>query len=159
MRCPYCGSADSKVVDKRDSLEESNTRRRRECLKCYKRFTTYERIEHVELDVIKKDGTIEKFNREKIKRAVYKAISKRPVTDEQVIKLVEDIEMKLLNRKEKQIKSTEIGRMILNRLKWLDGIAYMRFASVYKDFDTLDDFVTEVNLLKEYYGKRTQERK
>jgi len=156
MRCPYCGSKQSRVVDKRDGNDDGNTRRRRECLKCYKRFTTYERIENVELDVLKKDGTIEKFNRDKIIRSLNKAISKRPISDDQVLKLVEDIEMKLLNRKASVIKSSEIGKMILNRLKWLDGVAYMRFASVYKDFEDLDDFQTELNLLREYYA---QERK
>jgi len=106
--------------------------------------------------VLKKDGTIEKFNRDKLIRSINKAVSKRPISDDQVLKLVEDIEMKLLNRKASVIKSSEIGKMILNRLKWLDGVAYMRFASVYKDFENLDDFQTELILLREYYA---QERK
>lgn len=152
MRCPYCGSDENKVVDKRDHPEDGITRRRRECLKCYKRYTTYERIETVELDVLKKDGTIEKFDRDKLKRSIFKSISKRPITDEQVMKIVEDIEMKLLNRKATTIPATEIGKMILNRLRWLDGVAYMRFASVYKDFASLDDFEVELKSLKQYYA-------
>jgi len=158
MRCPYCGSEEDKVVDKRDNPEEGITRRRRECLKCYKRYTTYERIENVELDVVKKDGTVEKFDREKLKKGITKAISKRPITEEQVIKIVEDIEMKLLNRKATTIRASEIGEMILNRLRWLDGVAYMRFASVYKDFRSLEDFEDEFNNLKKYYKKRKKLR-
>jgi len=153
MRCPYCGSEQDKVVDKRDNGDEGITRRRRECLKCYKRYTTYERVENVELDIIKKDGTVEKFDREKLKKGIYKAISKRPITDEQVMKIVEDIEMKLLNRKAQIIKASDIGEMILNRLRWLDGVAYMRFASVYKDFESLDDFENELKHLKKHYIK------
>lgn len=148
MKCPYCGSAEDQVIDKRDNSDEGITRRRRECSKCFKRFTTYERVENVELDVLKKDGTVEKFNREKLIRNVKKALSKRPVTDEQIVRMVEDVEMKLLNRKSKVIKSSDIGSMVLNRLKWVDGIAYMRFASVYKEFDSLDNFQQEIKLLK-----------
>jgi len=158
MRCPYCGSESSSVVDKRDNADEGMTRRRRECMKCYKRFTTYERIENVELDVLKKNGVIEKFSREKLKKGIQKAIGKRPIDSDQESRMLEDIEMKLLNRKSKVIKSTEIGRMVLNRLKWLDPVSYMRFASIYKDFNTLEDFESELKLLKETYETRNTAR-
>lgn len=152
MRCPYCGKFETKVVDKRDNREEGITRRRRECLNCFKRFTTYERIEHVELDVIKKSGKMEKFNRDKLKRGILKAVNESEISDDQVCKLIDDIEMNLLNSKSTVIKSSDIGKLVLKRLKSLDPIAYMRFASVYKDFDSLDDFINELNLLKKKHG-------
>ncbi len=153
MNCPYCISKETKVVDKRNNEDEGFVRRRRECLRCFKRFTTYERVENVELDVQKRDGRVEKFNREKLKRGIYKAVGKSGenkdrIEDEQIVKIVEDIEMKLLNRKEKIVKSTDIGKMVLNRLKWIDKIAYMRFASIYKEFATIEDFENEIKLLK-----------
>jgi transcriptional repressor NrdR len=149
MKCPYCGSYKTRVVDKRDNREEGITRRRRECLVCFKRFTTYERIEHVELDVVKRNGEIEKFNREKLKRGIMKAVNKRPVTEVQVDKMIEDIEMIFLNKKATLIKSSEIGKMVLLGLRKVDSVSYMRFASVYKDFDTIEDFKKELNLLEE----------
>lgn len=148
MKCPYCANTLTRVVDKRDNNDEGITRRRRECQNCYKRFTTYERVEKVELDVVKRDGTIEKFNKDKLKKGVVKAVKKRPVTEEQICGMLDDIEMKLLNRKSTQIHSHEIGKMVLERLKKLDDIAYMRFASVYKDFNNLTDFEKELNSLK-----------
>ncbi len=148
MKCPYCGSFKTRVVDKRDNREEGLTRRRRECMSCYKRFTTYERIEHIELDVIKRDGSIEKFNREKLKRGLSKATDKRRVEESQIDSLIEDIEMKLLSRKDTMIKSSDIGKMVLTRLRKIDPVAYMRFASVYKDFHSIEDFQKELNLLE-----------
>lgn len=149
MKCPYCSSKDTRVVDKRDNNDEGITRRRRECQRCYKRFTTYERIENVELDVIKRDGTVVKFNRDKLKRGILKATNKRPIDENQVCRMVDEIEMKLLNRKTTQIRSKDIGRLVLGRLKNIDAVAYMRFASVYKDFESIDDFIRELNSLKE----------
>lgn len=154
MRCPYCASKNTSVVDKRDSGDDGSTRRRRECAKCYKRFTTYERIENVELDILKKDGTLERFSREKLLKSINKAIGKRPVESSQITKLVEDIEMKLLNRKSKIIKSTDIGSMVLNRLKWMDVVAYMRFASIYKDFGSIQDFEKELKLIQQGNAKQ-----
>lgn len=148
MRCPYCGSCKTRVVDKRDNREEGLTRRRRECMTCYKRFTTYERIENIELDVIKRDGSVEKFNREKLKRGLSKATDKRRVDESQIDGLIEDIEMKLLSRKDTAIKSSDIGKMVLTRLQKIDPVAYMRFASVYKDFHSIEDFQKELNLLE-----------
>jgi transcriptional repressor NrdR len=158
MRCPYCGSKSSSVVDKRDNADDASTRRRRECAKCYKRFTTYERIENVELDVIKKGGNLERFSREKLLKSINKAIGKRPVENTQIAKMVDDIEMRLLNRKSKVIKSTDIGNMVLNRLRWMDVVAYMRFASIYKDFGSLNDFESELNLVQKAYEKQKSEK-
>ena len=130
MKCPYCSKMETKVVDSRDT-EEGLVRRRRECEKCSKRFTTYEKVESLKLTVIKKDGRNEEYQREKVKGGVTRALEKRPVTEEQVESLIDDIEMKLLNRKGTEISSADIGRMVLNRLKKLDQVAYLRFASVF----------------------------
>ena len=148
MRCPYCGSKDTKVIDKRDSSEEPVTRRRRECLKCFKRFTTYERIEKIDLTVVKSDGTSEMFSREKLKKSILKATANSNVTDQQIYGIVEDIEMRLLNRKSTMVRSKDIGRLVLNRLKNIDPIVYMRFASVYKGFNSLDDFIKEIDQIQ-----------
>lgn len=147
MKCPYCQGVATKVIDKRDLDGISATRRRRECLKCLKRFTTYERVEKIELKVTKKDGRSEEYQREKIKGGVTKALEKRPVTEEQVESLIDDIEMKLLNRKGTEISSADIGRMVLNRLKKLDQVAYLRFASVFLEFGELSDFKREISQL------------
>lgn len=149
MKCPYCNSTNSSVVDKRDNDMDGTTRRRRECGKCYKRFTTYERIEKVDLDVLKRDGTTEKFNREKLLRGIRKAMGKLDIDETQIMRLVEDIELKLLNRKSTLIKSTDIGKMVLNRLKGMDLVAYMRFASIYKDFSSIDDFKKEIKFISD----------
>jgi len=140
---------ETKVVDSRDT-EEGLVRRRRECEKCGKRFTTYEKVENLKLTVIKKDGRSEEYQREKVKGGVVKALEKRPVTDEQIESLIDDIEMKLLNRKGTEISSADIGRMVLNRLKKLDQVAYVRFASVYREFKDINEFMEELReLLKE----------
>lgn len=161
MKCPYCGSVDTKVVDKRDNDKENFTRRRRECLKCYKRFTTYERIENVELDVLKRDGSTEKFSREKLKKSILKATGKTcrltgSVKEEQIVGIVEDIEMKLLNKESTTIESTEIGKMVLKRLKNLDLVAYMRFASIYKELNNIEDYEKEFKLLKKWRNERNK---
>ena len=122
-------------------------RRRRECEKCGKRFTTYEKVENLKLTVIKKDGRNEEYQREKVRGGVVKALEKRPVENEQVESLIDDIEMKLLNRKGTEISSADIGRMVLNRLKKLDQVAYLRFASVFLEFGELSDFKREINQL------------
>ena len=135
-------------MDKRDNCETGVTRRRRECLTCNKRFTTYERIENINLNVIKRSGSIEEFDREKLKRGIFKAVKKRPIQESQIDELIEDIELKLLNRKNSEIKSTEIGNMVLNRLKKIDAIAYLLFAAVYKDFNSINDIEEEIKTLK-----------
>lgn len=146
MLCPYCNSEETKVTDKRDS--QAVTRRRRECLKCGKRFTTYERVEQ-DLSVIKKDGTRQQFNRDKILKGVEKAFEKRPITSEKIDKIVDEIEAQInRNAKGKDISSSKIGAIVMSKLKKVDKIAYIRFASVYREFADLDDFKEELKKLK-----------
>jgi transcriptional repressor NrdR len=137
MFCPYCKHSETKVTDKRDS--EGETRRRRECLKCNKRFTTYEKTEPPDIKVVKKDGSRQIFSREKLKLGIIKALEKRPVSTEQVDKLLADIELKL-EPKGKEVSSKEIGELVMRGLRKLDKVAYIRFASVYRDFQDVDDF-------------------
>lgn len=146
MKCAYCGNLETKVVDSRDT-EEGLVRRRRECEKCGKRFTTYEKVESVKLVVIKKDGRTEEYRREKIKNGVMRAVEKRPVTEEQVESLIDDIELKLLNRKSTEVSSANVGQMVMARLKKLDKVAYLRFASVCLEFEDLADFKKEISQL------------
>jgi len=146
--CPYCHKQETKVVDKRDNNESGVTRRRRECLSCTKRFTTYERIETISLNVLKRSGKIEEFDREKLKKGIMKAIKKRDLSEQQIEELLDDIELKLLNRKTNTVKSTDIGQMVLTRLKKLDTIAFLLFASVYRDFNTIEDFEEAIKELK-----------
>ncbi len=148
MKCPYCKSTETKVVDKRDNQETGVTRRRRECIHCKKRFTTYERIENIDLMVEKRSGRLEKFDREKLKLGIKKAVKKRPITDDTIENLIDNIETKLLNRKKTIIKATDIGKMVLTRLKRIDKVGYLLFASVYKDFNSIKDFETEIKNLK-----------
>lgn len=147
MKCPYCATNETKVVDKRNKDDEGIIRRRRECLKCHKRFTTYERIENVDLNVVKKDGSTQQFSREKLKKSIRKSFSRENVGMGVVSKMVDEIEMNLLNRDSTEIDSTEIGKMVLEKLKDIDLVAYMRFASVYKDFKSLEDFRSELKKL------------
>ena len=144
MKCIFC-SSDTKVTDKRESPE--GTRRRRECLKCKKRFTTYERAEKKDIIVVKKDGRREAFLREKIKAGIMRACEKRPVSVEKIDKVVDNIEEKLRSRG-KEIKTEIIGKMVMNRLKKIDNIAYVRFASVYMNFQNIKDFKEVVKEVK-----------
>ncbi len=148
MKCPYCKSNETKVVDKRDNEETGVTRRRRECIKCNKRFTTYEKVENIDLMVEKRSGRLEKFDRDKLKIGIKKAVKKRPVTDEQIENLIDDIENKLLNRKTTIISAKNIGNMVLTRLKKIDKLGYILFATVYKDFKDIEDLIKEINNLK-----------
>lgn len=146
MICPYCNNAETKVTDKRDS--NKITRRRRECLKCEKRFTTYERIE-LDLGVIKKDGTRESFDRDKLKKGILKSLEKRNFTTSDIDKIVSDIESRIYRfAKDKDIKSAKIGEIVMDKLKRIDKVAYIRFASVYRDFADLEDFKKELKELK-----------
>jgi len=147
MICPYCKSEESKVVDKRDNSGTGVTRRRRECLNCEKRFTTYERIENINLIIEKRSGKLQEFDREKLQSGIKKAVKKRPITDEQIDELVGDIELRLMNRKTTQIKSCDIGKMVLTRLKKLDSVGYLLYASVFNDFNSIKDFKKEINNL------------
>lgn len=145
MNCPYCNNEDTFVLESRALPECDGVRRRRQCKKCNKRFTTHERVVHVDLKVIKKNGKVEQYDRDKLLKGVNKACYKRRVTKEQMEEMVDEIETKLLNRKTVEIKSSEIGRMVLSRLKKVDQLAYLRFASVYMDFEEADDFKRFIN--------------
>lgn len=146
MLCPYCTNQETKVTDKRDS--GSVARRRRECLKCGKRFTTYERVE-LDLNVIKKDGRREKFNRDKLLEGISKNLEKRPFTTGQIEGIVDDVAAKVYRvAKDKDIRSSRIGEIVMAKLRKVDKIAYVRFASVYRDFADIDEFKDELKRLK-----------
>ena len=146
MKCLYC-SAKTKVTDKRDS--HKGIRRRRECLKCKKRFTTQERIIQHDFYIIKKDKSREKFDREKLEKGIEKAFEKRPVQKEKIEKMINEIEELLRKRGKKEIKSSVIGEIIMKKIKKLDNVAYIRFASVYRNFQDVKDFKRELKGLKE----------
>lgn len=142
MRCPSCGYAESKVVDSRPSEDGASIRRRRECLDCGRRFTTYERLGDNPLVIVKSDGSSEAYNREKLFRGVLIACAKRPISSEQIAILIDDIELELRNDMRSEIKSKDLGEIVLARLRKLDDVAYVRFASVYKDFQNIEEFAT-----------------
>lgn len=149
MNCPFCSHKATQVVETRETGEDV-TRRRRECLKCKKRFTTYEKLENSNLRVIKKDGNREFFDREKVKKGIFKACEKRPITIEQIDQVVEDIERTLKKKQVSEIRSTFIGDLVMKYLKKLDSVAYIRFASVYRAFQDVGEFEKEVKLLKSH---------
>lgn len=144
MKCPFCGAEELKVIDSRPNSENNTIRRRRECIDCGSRFTTYERIEDVQLMVVKKDSTREEFNRSKLTRGIVRACEKRPVSAQQIEDIVTRIEQKLANQLKKEVSSQAIGELVMQELKNLDEVAYVRFASVYKSFRDLDTFVIEL---------------
>lgn len=154
MKCPYCGQVGSSVLDSRDAEDASVIRRRRQCDKCKKRWTTYERTEGVDLWVIKKDGERQQFDREKLRRGIVKATWKRPVSMSSVEELIDEVERKLRLRQTAEIKSWEIGNLVINRLKKIDPLSYLLFASVYRDFDSLADFKEEISKLAEQEPER-----
>ena len=147
MKCPYCGSKETEVVETRDSEDLETIRRRRACIKCEKRFTTYERVENVNLVVIKKDGKREQFNRDKLKNGILRSCEKTKVTVEDIDKLVTEIEMELRCGESVEVESKKIGQMVSAKLKKLDKIAYIRFSSVFKRFVDVEDFEKEVKKL------------
>ncbi len=147
MRCPFCGHDETKVVDSRTSESQDAIRRRRECLSCSERFTTYERREDTPLMVVKKDGTAEPFDRGKLMRGLMVATAKRGVSVEQLEQLITDIEADLHNSFRNEVGSSQVGDMVLMRLRDLDKVAYVRFASVYKEFQDLDEFTSELKAL------------
>jgi transcriptional repressor NrdR len=147
MRCPFCASTDGKVVDSRSSKEGDAIRRRRECINCGRRFTTYERIEEVAQMVIKKDGRREPFDRWKLKSGILKAVEKRPVSLEQVDAHIDDVERTLFNSSEHEVSTHAIGEAVMNKLKQLDEVAYVRFASVYRQFKDLNEFMSELKVM------------
>ena len=148
MKCPVCGYTESKVIDSRPSEEGSSIRRRRECLSCQNRFTTYEKIETLPLLVIKKDKTRELFDRNKLLSGIIKACHKRPVTMEQMEDVATEIEAELQNSLTREISSQMIGVLVMDKLKCLDPVAYVRFASVYREFKDLDTFMRELEQLR-----------
>lgn len=156
MRCPFCNYFDSKVVDSRPTDEGQAIRRRRECIKCGKRFTTYEKIEEIPIMVVKKDGNRQSFDRNKLLNGIIKSCEKRPVSMNTIESIVDDIEKNLSNSLEKEVKSEEIGEMVMNKLKDIDEVAYVRFASVYRQFKDLNSFMEE---LKNILGEGNESRK
>ena len=143
------------MVDKRES-SPGITRRRRECQKCKKRFTTYEKVEILDLSIIKKDGTREAFDREKLEKGIRRACEKRPIGQEKIDKIVSEIEAELLNKKAKEVSSREIGELVMKKLKKLDKVAYIRFASVYREFEDINSFEEELDKLKKRMKKTTK---
>lgn len=150
MKCPYCHHTNTQVLESRLAEDNTSIRRRRRCEQCHKRFTTYERTEGIDLFVIKKDGKRECFNREKLKRGILKATWKRPVSIQEIEILLDEIERILRLKNSTEVKSWEIGKLVIHRLKKLDPLSYLLFASVYRDFRTLEDFEAE---LKQLQGK------
>jgi transcriptional repressor NrdR len=150
MRCPHCGSLDDKVIDSRSLANGESIRRRRECLSCGLRFTSYERIEEKPLMVVKRDGRREPFERAKLERGVIRALEKRPVSHLSIENLVNEIEDEaaLKAKAADEIPSVELGDMVLRRLYSLDKVAYVRFASVYRKFETMDEFISEIEMLE-----------
>ena len=145
MKCPFCGYADSKVIDSRPAEDGNTIRRRRECLDCQKRFTTFEVIERMPLVVIKRDGSRQSFDRVKIINGLVRASEKRPVSMSQIEKVADEVEQELRGRLETEVQSERIGEMVMQRLKQLDEVAYVRFASVYRSFKDIETFMEELS--------------
>lgn len=149
MKCPYCQYSESKVIDSRPTDEDEKIRRRRECMRCGKRFTTYEIVETTPLMVVKKDGIIEPFNREKLLNGLLRACEKRPVSLKRMEQMVDEIEQKLKNSLEGEVSSREIGKLAMEELRYVDQVAYVRFASVYREFQDIDSFMDELRKILE----------
>ena len=148
MICPYCAGTETKVVDSRDTNDGKAIRRRRECEKCQARFSTYEEIEIMRLTVVKRDGSKQEYDRKKIEIGLRKALEKRPVSEEKINKAIGDIEYEIQAKEGSEISSKEIGKMILEKLKEIDDVAYLRFASVYKSFKSADSFRKEMDKME-----------
>lgn len=151
MRCPFCGFLESKVIDSRESRKGLSIRRRRECLSCRRRFTTYEKVEEIPYMVVKKDGTRQPFDGQKLLRGMMKACEKRPIQISRLEEIVEEVESLLQERPDREIGAADVGRLVMERLKDLDKVAYVRFASVYREFKDVVEFKQELEtLLKEF---------
>lgn len=144
MKCPFCGEDNTKVIDSRPAEENNAIRRRRQCEKCDKRFTTYEKVETIPLIVIKKDNNREPYDRSKIERGIVRSCHKRPVSYDKIVETVEDIEAAIFNMEEKEIESKVIGELVMDRIKDLDQVAYVRFASIYREFKDVNTFMDEL---------------
>ena len=153
MKCPFCGNNDSKVIDSRPTEDNQRIRRRRECMSCQKRFTTFETVEITPITVIKKDGSMQAFNRDKILSGMIKSCEKRPVSIQDLEKATDNIEYRLVNSLKTEVSSIEIGEMVMEELKKLDEVAYVRFASVYRQFSDINTFFEE---LSELLKKKTE---
>lgn len=149
MKCPYCSVPESKVIDSRASDSGASIRRRRECISCGRKFTTYERVENVVVMVVKKDGSRQSFDRNKVANGIRRACEKRPVTVEQIEEIVNAVEMQVYNKFNKEISSIDIGELVMDRLKDVDDVAYVRFASVYRQFKDLNTFIDELQKILE----------
>jgi transcriptional repressor NrdR len=147
MLCPFCAHREDKVIDSRESKEADVIRRRRQCLKCEKRFTSYERIEEVPFLVVKKDGRREKFDRQKVLGGLLKACEKRPVSMSVLAGLVDEVESRLAENADRELSTTSIGEMLMEKLRGVDHVAFVRFASVYRDFQDVEQFLNELNSL------------
>lgn len=147
MKCPFCGDIEDKVIDSRQSPEGDVIRRRRECLKCQRRFTTYEHVEKSSAMILKKDGRREPFDKNKVLSGIVKACEKRPVSMEKMQQMVDEVERSLENKYEKEIPSKEIGEVIMRELQKIDDVAYVRFASVYREFKDVNQFMSELSHL------------
>ena len=160
MRCMYCGCTESKVIDSRSTDEDRTIRRRRECMQCGRRFTTYETIETTPVLVVKNGGNRQAFDPNKIKNGIIKACEKRPVSMSKIDKLVEDIKKQVYNSLEQEISSKRIGEMVMDGLKDIDEVAYVRYASVYRQFTDISSFMSELEaMMKEEKNRKEQERK
>ena len=144
MKCPFCGKENTKVIDSRPAEDNSSIRRRRQCDACGKRFTTYEKVETIPLIVIKKDDNREPYDRDKIQGGILRSCHKRPVSANQITELIEEIETQIFNMEEKEISSSTIGEIVMDKLKDVDQVAYVRFASVYREFKDVNTFMNEI---------------
>ncbi|MHB8604699.1 MAG: transcriptional regulator NrdR [Thermoplasmatota archaeon] len=149
MKCPYCACQDTRVIDSRDTGDADAVRRRRQCVACGKRFTTYERFERPELKVVKRDGRTEDFDRDKLEMGILKACEKRPIARAEIQKVIDEIEEGLRAGDESQVPTSVIGDMVMDRLKQLDDVAYLRFASVYRSFSDVSHFESEAKTLRQ----------
>ncbi|EHL14609.1 transcriptional regulator NrdR [Peptoanaerobacter stomatis] len=149
MNCPYCGSSDLRVIDSRHVEEDNTIKRRRECESCKKRFSTFEMIQEASIIVIKKDGSREFFDKNKILRGIVRSCQKRPVSTKQMEEIVSDVEKHILNSPDKEVSSNQIGELVISRLKKLDVVSYVRFASVYREFKDVNSFFDELNSIVE----------
>ncbi len=154
MRCPFCSHQEDKVVDSRSSKEGRAVRRRRECLKCEKRYTTYEYIENVSLSVIKNDGRIEEYDREKLRQGIITACKKRPISIKKIDSIVDKIENEIQSLSQTEVKSQVVGETVINELQKLDEVAYVRFASVYRQFKSKEEFLIELKDMEKQGEKR-----
>ncbi len=158
MRCPFCQAPDSRVVESRASEDQSTVRRRRECVLCQRRFTTYERVEVSPLVVVKKDRSREEFDREKVRRGIVRACEKRPISSDQIDELVDTIERELRTEFEREVLSSQVGERVMNALQSLDGVAYVRFASVYREFRDVQTFAEVILRMLSGQGTDTNDK-